>query len=71
MDSWVAVVPLLLGKRIGGQEVEAKVLVRPFHFEISLDIQVDPSKQEMMMTETRYSSRSSKIMEPESVVLSW
>ena len=56
----MVVVPLLLRKTISGRGVGAKVLVWPFHFEISLHIQVDSSKQEIMMTETRY--RGAKIM---------
>lgn len=33
--------------------MEAKVLLWLFHFEMSLDIQVVPSRQEMMVTMTR------------------
>lgn len=40
------VVPLVLGKRVGGGEVEVKVLLWPFHFEMSLDIQVVPGGQD-------------------------
>ena len=33
--------------------MEAKVLLWPFRFEMSLDIHVVPSRQEMMVTMTR------------------
>lgn len=48
--------PLVLGKGIhsmGWGGVEAKVLLWPFNFEISLDIQIVPGGQEIMVTATR------------------
>ena len=56
LSSWVVVVPLVLGKgtdSMGWWGVEAKVLPWPFNSEISLNIQIVPSGQEIMVTSTR------------------
>lgn len=47
--------PLVLGREypMGWGGVEAKVQFWPFNFEISLDIQIVPGGQEIMVTETR------------------
>lgn len=48
--------PLVLGKGIhsvGWGGVEAKVLLWPFNFQISLDIQIVPTGQEIMVPASR------------------
>ena len=53
LSSWAVVVPLVLGNGIdsmGWGGVEAKGLLWRFNFEISLDIQIVPSGQEIMVT---------------------